>query len=412
MFRTTLNRYHELRPPIKALVFLYWIYIFTGSLLSIFIQLYLYERFASIVFNMVSTMLLYTGIMIGFVGFGYLASLFRMNIKHGFFWSFFLTALSVILLLLSGSERIAISAMFLSGIGEGLFWLTLHTFELTETKDEERDFYSSILSAGTNLLSLAGPALATLLLWISGSLLHWGNFTLLFVIAPAIYLLGFFCFSRLRDYRPERVTWEDIAHFFTDRKNQLSQPYMMGTGFQHTLQTAILPLAVLFILGTALRVGIYSTILSILTVLCLLIIAHYRTPSNRLKIFGIATALIVMLTLWFGYEFTLLALVIYTIGEALLSPIMRVSAHVIDLQTMESIGRPSADFFATMLLRDFSLWIWRSLAGFLFLFLVSQAATEKEYLVIGLYLLAAALFLTYVGAHILVTKLASSRAVK
>ncbi len=405
MFKKTLARYRELRAPVKSLVFLFWIYVFTGSMLGIFTQIYLYERFSNIPLNVIATAIFYTGVFVGFVGFGYLASLFRWNIKHGFAWSFGIMAISVILLLLSGTTPLAMSAMFLMGVGEGLFWITIHTFELTETKDEERDFYSSVIGSGSQILILVGPSVATLLLYLSGNILGWGNFTLLFIVAPCVYLAGFFFLGHLRDYRPERVVWDDVKHFFSDRRNQVSQAYMVATGFKHVFQLTVSPLVVLFILGTALQVGVYNTLLSVFSALALLVLAHYRTPDNRLQFFGVASILLALLTVWLGSQFTFFALVLYSIGAGILSPIMRVSSHVIDLQTMESIGRKDRDFFATMLLRDFVLWIGRVLAGLVFLSLVSFASSEQDYLVIGLYLLAGAIIATFIGAHFLVTRL-------
>src|SRR5258708_2555166 len=153
-----VTRFFALRPPVRSLVLLYGVYVFTGSLTWVFTQIFLYSRFSSISLNIVSTMLLYTGIMVGFCVFGYLASLWRLNIKYGFSISFLVLAASFVSFLFAATPAIAFVAVFLNGLGHGFFWLTIHTFELAETKDHERDFYSSLLSAGDQTLSLLGPA--------------------------------------------------------------------------------------------------------------------------------------------------------------------------------------------------------------------------------------------------------------
>ena len=149
--------------------------------------------------------------------------------------------------------------MFFWGFGQGIFWLTVNTFELSETRDEERDFYASALNAGTQILGLAGPACATILIWLSGTVLQLSTYTLLFTVTPAIYLFGFFCFSSIRDYRPPHIRWLDIIHYLTDRRNQIAQLYTFGTGFQQILGSTIPPLVIFSILGTAFKVGIYDT---------------------------------------------------------------------------------------------------------------------------------------------------------
>lgn len=400
MLGKTLERFVTMRPPVRSLVFLYWIYSFAGSMVGVFTQIFLYQKFTSISLNVTATVVFYTGIMVGFCILGFLAAVWHLNIKRGFMWSFLTMGIAILYLLQTTTIAHAYIAMFLWGLGQGVFWLTVNTFELSETKDNERDFYSSVLNAGDQILSLIGPATATLLIWLSGTAFHLGTYTLLFTIAPAVFLLGFFCFSTIRDYRPKQIQRADVAHFFTDRKNQAAQVYTMGTGFRQTLGIIVPPLVILFILGTTLRVGIYNTFFAIFTAISILIIAQYRTASNRLKIYGITTIGLVLVTIYFGYAFSFVALVIYTIVEGILSPIQNVSSHVIDLGAME-IGRKESDFYATMILRDFFLWVWRSLGGIILLAIISFLDTEKIILTMGLYLLAVGLLITYLGAFFL-----------
>lgn len=394
-----------MRSPVRSLVFLYWIYVFTGALTNVFTQVLLYERYSSVALNVTAMIIFFTGLMVGFCIYGYIASLLHLNIKQGFAWSFLVMGAAVVYILASHTSAMAYTAMFVSGIGQGLFWLTIHTFELTETRDHERDLYSSLLSSGGQILGLAGPACATVLIWISGTILHWGNFTLLFLIAPLVYLLGFFCFSAIRDYRPERIEGTDLLHFLTDRKNVAAQPYLAALGFEHIIASTVIPLAVLYIVGSAVGVGLYNTMFAVFSALCLLVIAQYRKPTNRLQILGIASVAFAVFTVWLGYEFTLAALVVYTLAAGIFAPMIQVSTHVIDLQTMESIGRPEKDFYATMIFRDLVFWFTRTIGGLAFLLVIVYfVPNEKETLHIGLYLVALGLLAVYCGARNLLGK--------
>lgn len=400
MLSNTLGKFFGMRSSVRSLVFLYWIYAFTGSMVGVFTQIFLYQKFTSVSLNVVATIVFYTGIMIGLVVPGFFAAVWRLNIKRGFMWSFLIIGVSILYLLHISTVWEAYLAMFLWGVGQGVFWLTVNTFELSETKDGERDFYSSVLNAGNQVLSLAGPATAALLIWLSSNILNLGTYTLLFTVAPAVFLLGFFCFSNIRDYRPQPIQWADVRHFFTDRRNQAAQLYTLGTGFQQTLGITVPPLVILLILGTPLRVGVYNTFFAIFSAVCILVIAQYRTPENRIKIYGITTFGVVLAIVWFGYAFSLAALVIYTLVDGILSPLMNVSSHVIDLSAME-IGRSESDFYATMILRDFFLWVWRSLGGIVFLLVIGLVGTEKASLSAGLYLLAGGFLTMYFGAFLL-----------
>ena len=360
-----VQQFKSLRPSVRSLVYLYWISAFTNSTVGVFTQIFLYQKFTSLALNITAAMVLYTGIMLGFSALGIAASIWRLNIKHGFLGSFMIGAIAIIYLLYTTNVTHAYIAMFLLGLGQGLFWLTVNTFELTETIDQERDVYSSLLNAGTQIFSLLGPASATLLILISHGL-GLGTYTLLFTTAPVVYLLGFFCFSSIRDYYPQLIGLADVRHYFTDRANQAAQLYTLGTGLQQLIGVTIPPLVTLFILGNVLRVGVYSTFFALFSALCLLIVAQYRTPENRLRVYGITTFGLIMATLWLGYSFSFIALIIYTVVTAILSPLNRVSSHVIDLKAME-LGRQESDFYATMILRDFFLWVWRCVGGCIFL---------------------------------------------
>lgn len=389
-----------MRPSLRSLIFLYWIYAFAGGLIGVFTQIYLYQKFTSLSLNVIATMVFYTGIMVGFTVPGILATYLRLNIKRGFLWSFIAMAAAILYLLRIDSVASAYLAMFFWGFGNGIYWLTVNTFELTETKDEERDFYSSILNAGNQILSFVGPASATALIWLSQYVFHTGTFTLLFTVAPTVYLLGFFCFKSIRDYYPPRIEWADVKHFFVDRRNQAAQVYTLGNGIEQTLGVTIPPLATLFILGTVLKVGIYSTFAAIFSAVCILFVARYRKPSRRLLIYGLTMIGIVLATAWLGYAFTLTALIIYTAVLAFLSPLQNISTHVFDLKIME-VGRKETDFYATMILRDIALWFWRCVGGALLLVLFGFFAGERTLLSIGLYLLAGSFLLRYFGAFLL-----------
>lgn len=399
------NRIQTLRTPVRSLLYLFWIYAFTGSLATTFIQIAIFRMFSSVEVNIVSAMLAFTGVMVGFCIFGYIVGHYRLDAKQGFYYSFLSFAVGMLVLSQATTVVTVYFSTFVYGLGSGFFWLTIHTYELTETRDEERDFYSSILSGGQIIISILGPLLATGIIWISLHVLHISSFGLLFVVAPLFYLLGLFCFKGIRTYHPERIELDDIKHFFYEKRNRVAQLFISGGGFQHLAGSVIVPLTLLYILGTELHVGIYSTIVGCLSVLVVLILGHYRNKGNRVVIFGVAAIGSGFITILLGYNLTFTALVIFTIVGSILDPIIRVSDHVISLQAMESVGRINRDFYATMILRDFSLWIHRMIAGFILLLFSSYYTSTEQILSSGLYIFAAAILLTFIGAKILVQKM-------
>ncbi len=398
----SLKHFQSLRSSLRSLIYLFWIYSFVSRAIAVFSQLYIFELFDSVQLNIVAAMANFTGIMIGFCIYGAIAALYSLNARHGFFYSFLLTALGIVLLPLAHTVLWACGAVTIRGIGIGLFWLTIHTYELSETRDLERDVYSTFLSAGDQILTFASPAFATLFIWLSHRL-SLGDYTLLFVATPAIFLLGVSSLGALKDYHPAPIKRRDLVHFFADRRNQAAQVYLVGGAVAHILQQTVIPLATVVVLGDALSVGGFNTVFAIVGAIALLAVGSRRRPENRLFILGLCTIFLVSFNLMLGVSLSVATLVVYAIGVSIAQPIMRVSQHVIDLKTMDGMSHAESDFYPTMIMRDVALWVWRMAGALMLLAFAGEAKTGQEAISIGMVLIAAAIAISYAGARILVT---------
>ncbi len=405
MLRSLLKQFTELRRPVRSLILLYYIYGFTGTLTGIFVQIKVYKMFPDLITNIVGAMFSFTGVMVGFCIFGYIVSHFRLDAKQGFYYSFLSFALGLVIISMVTTIPMAYLGLFVHGLGSGFFWLTVHTYELTETLDHERDFYSSVVEGGRQLIAIIAPLVASALIWVSLYVFHFSSFTILFIVAPCFYLLGLFSFKGIKEYRPERIEVADISHFLFDKKNRIGQIYFAGGGAQHILQGTLLPVVLFFILGTELRVGVYSIFAGIVSVVLIIILGHYRNRGNRMLLFGISALGIAFITTLLGYTLTFNMLVAFTIVSAVLVPIREISDHVVSLSTMENIGRAKRDFYATMILRDFSFWFWRMTAGLLAIFICHFFVDTHTRITVGLYVLAGAMIFSYFGARLLVSRM-------
>ncbi len=390
-----------MRTQLRSLIFLFWVYSFVSRAVSAFSQIYIYQMFDSIQLNIIASMATFTGIMIGFSIYGAIAAQYRLNAKYGFLLSFIFTALGLILLPLARDVPEACGAVTVRGIGAGFFWLTVHTYELMESRDHERDIYSTFLSAGDQIITLASPAFATLLIWLSHDL-GLGDYTLLFLATPPIFLLGLPSLGALKDYRPEPIGGHDLVHFVADRRNQAAEIYLLGGAASHILSSTLIPLAAITVLGSALNVGGFNTVFAIAGALALLAVGSRRRPENRLLILGLSSIVLIALNLMLGYSLTIVTLVVYTIGTSIMQPISRVSQHVIDLKTMDGMAHSASDFYPAMILRDVALWVWRMAAAGLLLAFAGGVGTGREAISLGMYLIAGAIVVTYAGAWILI----------
>jgi hypothetical protein len=395
----SIAHFRSMRRPVRSLVYLFWIYSFVSGAVTAFTQIYIYQAFTSVEMNIVAGIAMFTGCMIGFCVYGAIAAQCRLNAKHGFALSFIVTALGLILLPFARDVTEACAAVTVRGAGFGLFWLTVHTYELMETRDHERDVYSTFASSGDQIVTVASPAFATLLIWLSHSLVA-GDFTLLFFLTPPIFLLGLPSIGALPDYRPEPIKKHDLVHFLMDRRNQAAQIYLMGGSASHILSQTLIPLASIIVLGAALTVGGFNTVFAIAGALALLAVGSRRRPENRLFILGVCSIALMALNFMLGASLTLAALIVYTIGSSIMQPMYRVSQHVIDLKTMDGMAHSASAFYPAMILRGVALWGWRTAAA-LILLLFASGATGREAVSLGMYMIAGSIAVTYAGARVL-----------
>jgi hypothetical protein len=406
MIKKTFAHFRELRAPVKAMVYLHYIYSFVGGLTGMFVNIFLYQHFESVAFNVIAQITLYASLMVGFSGIGTLIAWRRWNLKWCYGWAFALLASSFLFLYGEVTKVEALLFMTVNGFALGVYWLALHTFELTETHNDERAQYSSFLSAGDQIIDLLAPAIATLSFVISRDVFHTGTYTLLFIIAPLTYLLGFPLFRHLRSYRPAPLDMHDVRHFFTDARNRTSQLYYFGGSANYAFAKVGVPIAAILLLGTETKVGIFNSLFAVISVFAVLFFASRRHHGNQLQFLFLTSIAAAFLTLLPGAIFTLPVYVLYSIGMVVLKPLQRVSAHVIDLETMETLGRKERDFYPTMILRDVALGFWRIVSLTVFALLIAFVGEGEAAVRASFAVLAISFLLQYIGA----TRLYSKRA--
>ena len=404
MLKTALRHFNELRPPVRAMVYLHWVYGFVGAMTSVFVQIFLYQRFSSVSFNIVALAVYFIGCALGFSLVGALMAWWRINMKWGYLWAFVILCLSFLFLYGEVEKNDALLFSFFNGFGLGLYWVTLHTFELTETKNHERDYYSSVLSAGDQIIDLAAPAFATLLFFLSKDIFHLGSYTLLFAVSPLLYLAGIPLFRHIRTYRPSPIDRADVRHFLHDRKNRTAQLYLFAGSANFAFGRIVLPVAAIMFLGSETHVGLFNTVFAVISAIALIALSHYRHSGNRLRFLFVTAMATAGITLLFAARFDLIIFILFSLCSVVLKPLLRVSSHVIDLETMETLGIKGRDFFPTMILRDAAFGVWRVLALLLLLGLTSLVGEGENAVRLGLLFLAIATVLLYTGATLLYQK--------
>ena len=371
MFTRTWNRFRALRPSVRALVGLMWLYDFGWKTIVLFFGIFLFQNFGTIESATWYFLVTFSFACIGFCGLGTLWARLRWNIKWLFFIGLGCLTFSFIFLFLG--ERTLTQALYfggMNGFGVGTFWVSMHSFELFEIQDKERDFYSSMLRAGSGVLGILSPALAALSFFVSREVLGWGTYTLLFLFIPLSFALTFPFLRNVSNYRPKPIKLTDIKHFFGKSHHWEGIAYIGFGSAGHAFRSIVIPLVAVYLLGSEINVGIFETLIKIASVVFVVWLSHHRHKGNRIKIFGWCTVVLAVIRLLLGVSFDILAFIIFSLGFVFIEPHMNVSAHTLDLALVENLKRKQADFFPALVIRDFTIWFFRSVASILILLIV------------------------------------------
>jgi MFS family permease len=360
VFQKTRKKFQELSREQQSMVFVFWIYKFVAIISGLFLAVFVYLQTQSISSFALYLATSHTALMIGFVGFGWLMGRLRISIRYNYvraFGLFFLA--SLILVFLPHTFGWLLAYAIVQGIGNGVMWLTIHTMELVHTKDVGRDFYSSMVELGSQVMVVASPFIATASFIISETVLHTETYFLLFLLLPLASLAALPLLFRIPDYVPERVTLEKIRRLLAKRNVPALRYYVAGS-FHYALQGVVVPVIAIVSLGTVINLGLTETVLGIVSVVAVLVLSHVRHPENRLRLM-LQTIMLFLAAyaILFFFDASPIVYVVYALIVVVLKPILRVSEHVIDLYSVDMLKADGMSFYPGLLLRDFVLWIGR-----------------------------------------------------
>ncbi len=344
------------------MVFVFWIYKFVAVLSGIFLSVFVYLKTQSISAFVLYLAVNHTALMLGFVGFGMFMGARRISIRYNYIRAFALFFLAFLLLvLLPHTFAWLLLYAFLYGFGNGVMWLTIHTLELAHTKNEGRDFYSSMVELGSQVMVVIAPFVATASFLVSEKYLHTETYFLLFLILPLACLAALPLLFRIPDFVPPRVPLNDFRKFLIQRNVPALRYYATGS-LHYALHGCVVPIMAIVSLGSAINLGLMETVLGTVSIIAIMVLSLVRHPENRLSLMLQTTVIfLVAYAMLFFFDASPIAYVAYALIVVLFKPILRVSEHVIDLYSVDLLRTNGDSFFPGLLFRDLVLWTGRIL---------------------------------------------------
>lgn len=363
MISLFLQNFSKLPKSNKAMVYLMWIYAVWAIIAFIFVNIYVFKfhnSFKDIIFYNIN---FFTFWFIWFSILWLVMSLCNKNIKNMYYIAYFLFILAFICLLFF-NWSIIWAYIFWS-----LYWLwnwafrnAVHTQELKNIKDTNRDFYSSSISAWRNILQIITPLLISLIFYIT-NIFKFDWYLILFLLLPILYLSSFFIITKIDSYTPKKISLLDLKNFFNFKKYKYWHLYFLVWWWLiRSFEMVLMPIISIVLLKNEINIGLFQWIITLLSTYIVINLSFKRNGNTRLKYFFIICIFIFISNFILWLYFNLSIFIIFSLVAIFINPLFRVSEHVYDLALMDNIKTADNDFYPAMLLREFVLWIWRILA--------------------------------------------------
>jgi MFS family permease len=357
----------------KDMIMLFWIYELVGTTAGIFMGSFVFLKTGSLLILTIYILIQIIATGLAFSGYGYLMARFGYSMKWNYLRSFFVYFISFVFLALTPHTTVFFLIFsFLNGLGLGLFWLGNHSYEMLYTKNEngDRDFYSSMLQGGTQVINILAPLIGTLVIFLSEKVFDIGTFSILFWVLPMLYLVSLpFLFS-LPHFIPNKITKLDIKSFFKNKVSKKIKLYYILQGEEEIRVVAISFFAIIA-LKTFINIGILQTLVAVISFFITVLLANIRCEGNRLKLMSFAIVGFSIATIFLGFSnISVYFYITYSLLMILFKPMYKISQHTIDLRSMDFLAKDRSSFYPGILYREVFLSIGRFLF-LLFLILIS-----------------------------------------
>ena len=339
----------------KSMVYLMWIYETGIVITNVFINIYIFQINQSLVDVAWYNIVYYGMILVWFSGIGWIMAYLWKNIKYMYYIGYVMFITSFIpLIFWHNSYEATLLFALLYGLWSGTFWNAVHSQELKNIHDKYRDFYSSAISAGVNIIHIFIPLVVAFLFYTSW-IFQINAYVIIFFLLPITYLLSFVFIHNIADYIPKQITTSDVGNFLNFKKYWFGHIYYCLGGFGHGLESVIIPIITILLLKNEINVWLFQWAMSIVSTFCVIYFASRRTIENRMYYFFFLSVLLFLNYFLFSLFFGLISFIIFSFILLLLKPIFRVSSHTYDLSLMDNVKTDRSDFYPSMILREIIL---------------------------------------------------------
>lgn len=369
MLKKFLNKFKELSLPNKSLVYLVWIFFLWNAIVTFFINVYIFKAHNSYPILLATT--IFFGLMSGisFILWWYAISKYRKDIKFSYYISYIFFILSFISLFFFKNDlHWAFIFYFFYSSGYGLFRNWIHTQEINNITDKQRDFYTSSVAFGRNLLFNFVPFIISII-FVSLNFIWFDPYYIVLLAMPCFYFISLAFINDLAPYSPEPLKIKEIKKSLSFRWSKYSSLYYLLSWFKSLIEAIIFVLIWVIFLKNEVNIWFFQWVLGLFSTY---VVAHLwlrRHEWNRFKYYAFFSFLMVINIFLLVLNFNLFFYIWYSLILLILAPQIRTSEHIYNLSLMDNLKDEKGDNYTSIITREIYMVSARVL-GWILLFVL------------------------------------------
>lgn len=404
MFKKLLTTFSLLNPQTKSTIYIRWINKTRTLIIAIFANVYIYQVHGSIPDLIISNILYFFWSWLWFLLGGIIIHYKKKtNIKNLFYPSFIALSISFILMPLIGHTLIWVMLFFfVVWVWSGLFYFWTTNYEGVFIKDEQRNFYSSILNAWYTTLKITTPLLVALFFFLQPyTSINW--YTLLFVATWIIYLYGIWFIRTIPDHfvKQHSIAW--IKEYFKRWKETLYSMTFFSWYWLDKWVWILFSILLIIVLKSEISIGIYEWVLNLVAVFIMIALWVNASKKQQDKIFLIASSIFALICFMVWRIPSFYTLVIYSVWMIIIEPILR-SMRLADFFRYQDIINNNWSMHLWVVYSESLMSIWRIILLSVVL-LISYYANIETIIARWMSIFSLCYFFLYWNVKILLPKL-------
>lgn len=323
--------------------------------------MYVFKYFGDMNGLILFNAILYIFSFLGFFLIGLFLSNIRLNIKYAYLVAYILFIIAFLLLFIFWKVGWVIYVFsILYGFWNGSFWCANHSYELSQITKEKRDFYSSSVTLLKNVFTILIPFLISFVFLLQTKNANIDGYKIIFIVLPILYLSSFLFIKNLPAYFPQNVSVKNIL------SNLHPKEIYQNLFFVFSVQTTLVPKVILiivtiYVLKTEVNIGIFQSLIWVISILITALLSTKRNEENRLKIMTFFAIFIFLNYIFLGWYITLLSLTVFTILDFILKPGFDISTTVYTMKYMGDLKKDHTMFLSKVIFRELVLVVGRLL---------------------------------------------------